>query len=174
MQRDRIKKASKQAMFFKSVLPEPVFYSILSMRFGLQRKELLMRRPLQITLLVFAFIPFALGLMNLITGAAQFMPPEVITASNDSQMRFYAVLFMMPFFITIWIVRNLDIAGPIMAITFGTMALAGVARLYSISQFGLPEPSMIGAIVIEIGVLLFIPWHRAVLRREQAKRAQHA
>ena len=123
-----------------------------------------MRRTLQVTMLVVATIPFVLGVMNLIVGAAQFVPEDALTPSLDSQMRFYAVWFMLPLFITIWIVRNLDIAGPVMAITFGTMALAGLARIFSAYQYGLPEPAMIGATAIEIGVLLFIPWYYAVMR----------
>jgi hypothetical protein len=88
-----------------------------------------MRRTLQITLIIVAAIPLILGLLNLSGGAAAFVPPEAVSPSLDSQMRFYAVWFMLPFFVTIWIVRNLDVAGPIMLITFGTMALAGCARI---------------------------------------------
>jgi hypothetical protein len=40
-----------------------------------------------------------------------------------------------------------------------------VARLYSMLDVGVPEPAMIGAAVVEIATLLFIPWHRAVIRR---------
>lgn len=124
-----------------------------------------MRRTLQITMIAVAAIPFILGVMNLIGGAAAFVPPEAISPSLDSQMRFYAVWFMLPFFLTIWIVRNLDVAGPVMLITFGTMALAGCARIFSAMEYGMPDPRMVAAIVIEIGVLLFIPWHRAVMRQ---------
>ena len=123
-----------------------------------------MRRTFQIALLVAAFIPFALGVMNLIGGAALFVPPEDVTARLDSQMRFYAAASMLPFFIAIWIVRNLDAAGPVLMITLLTIALTGIARLYSVTQYGLPGPEMIAAIVVEIGVILFIPWHRAVVR----------
>lgn len=124
-----------------------------------------MRRALQITMLVVAAVPLALGTMSFVFGAGQFLPPEQVTASLDNQIRFYAVWFTVVFFLTIWCVRNLDIAGPVMRIMFITMALGGVARLFSISQMGLPDPPMIGAAVVEIGVLAFIPWHAAVLRR---------
>ncbi len=124
-----------------------------------------MKRALQIMLIIVAAIPFVLGVRNLIGGAAAFVPPEAITPALDSQMRFYAVWFMLPLFITIWIVRNLETARPVMQITFGTMALAGCARIISALQYGMPEPTMIVAIAIEIGVLLFLPWHRAVMRR---------
>lgn len=127
-----------------------------------------MRRTLQITMIVLSLVPFSLGVMSLINGAAQFLPPEAIFPEIDNQLRFYSVWFMFPFFITIWIVRNLDIAGPVLAISFGTMALGGLARIYSMIDVGMPEPTVIIATAVELGVLLFIPWHRAVVRRDPA------
>ena len=127
-----------------------------------------MKRTFQVTLLIVATIPLLLGILNLILGASHFVPAEQITATLDNQLRFYAVWFTVPFFLAIWSVRNLEIAGPVLRITFIAMAIGGVARLYSIGEFGLPDPPMIGAIVIEIAVLAFIPWHAAVLRQLQA------
>jgi len=106
--------------------------------------------------------------MNLIQGASAFVPPEHVNANLDSMLRFYAVWFSGLFFLTIWCVRNLDSSGPVLMIMFVTMALGGVARLFSMSQIGMPDPPMLGATAIEIGVLLFIPWHRAVVRRSQS------
>ncbi len=127
-----------------------------------------MRRTLQITMLTVAAVPLILGLLNLIAGAEAFVPADQVSADLDSMLRFYAVWFTAVFFLTIWCVRNLDIAGPVMLIMFSTMALGGLARLWSIYQVGMPAPSMIGAAVIEIAVLLFVPWHRAVLKRSAA------
>lgn len=124
-----------------------------------------MKRPLQITMLVVATIPLIIGLINFILGAGRFVPTEQITANLDNQLRFYAIWFTTVFFLTLWCVRNLEIAGPVMRIMFTTMALGGVARLYSMSQFGLPDPPMLVATVLEIGVLAFIPWHAAVMRK---------
>ena len=131
-----------------------------------------MRRTLQWTMLVLSFVPFMLGVMNLVNGAGQFLPPDAVFPEIDSQLRFYSVWFMFFFFITIWIVRNLDTAGPVLTIVYGTMALGGLARLYSMSQVGVPEPAMIGATAVELATILFIPWHRAVIRKGQA--AAHA
>lgn len=123
------------------------------------------RRSFQIALLVVAFIPFVLGVMTLIGGAARFLPEEVVTARLDSQMRYYAIYSMLPLMMSIWIVRNLEIAGPVLLITLGATALGGAARLYSATQYGLPEPAMIGISVFEIGVLLFLPWYRLVIHQ---------
>ena len=129
----------------------------------------MMKRSLQITLLVVAAIPLVLGIMNFFVGAGGFVPADQITASLDSQLRFYAIWFTAVFFLMIWCVRNLEIAGPVMRIVFIVMAVGGVARLYSMSQLGVPEVSMIGATAIEIGVLAFIPWHAAFMRRQRAQ-----
>lgn len=124
-----------------------------------------MRRTFQITMLLVAAIPMVIGIMNFILGAGRFEPADQITANLDNQLRFYAIWFTAVFFLTIWCVRNLEIAGPVMQIMFTTMVLGGAACLYSISQVGLPDPPMIVATVVEIGVLAFISWHAAVMRK---------
>lgn len=129
-----------------------------------------MRRAFQITLLLVAFVPFVLGAMNFFLGAVRFVPDELVTARLDSQMRFSAVWSMLPFLLTIWIVRNLQTAGPVLVTIVAATAAAGVARVISAIQYGLPEPAMIGIITFEIAVLLFIPWHRAILRRTKREK----
>ncbi|MGD1934957.1 MAG: DUF4345 family protein [Candidatus Phaeomarinobacter sp.] len=123
------------------------------------------RRSFQIALLVVAFIPFVLGIMTLIGGAGRFLSEDVVTARLDSQLRYYAIYSMLPLVMSIWIVRNLEIAGPVLFITLGATALGGAARLYSATLYGLQEPVMIGVIVFEIGILLFLPWYRLVIDR---------
>ena len=54
-------------------------------------------------------------------------------------------------------------------ITFGTTALTGVARIFSVTQTGFPGPEMIFAIFIEIGVIVFIPWYRLVVVRAKTQ-----
>ncbi|MEM6616221.1 MAG: DUF4345 domain-containing protein [Pseudomonadota bacterium] len=130
-----------------------------------------MKRALQITMLTVAAVPLMLGIMNLIGGAAAFVPPEHVNANLDNMLRFYAVWFTLVFFLTIWCVRNLEIARPVMVIMFSVMALGGVARLFSMTQVGLPDVPMLVATAVEIGVLGFIPWHAAVMRSSDAASA---
>lgn len=125
-----------------------------------------MKRALQMSMLTAATIPLVLGIVNLVSGAGRFVPVEQINANLDNQLRFYAVWFTAVFFLTIWCVRNLEIAGPVMQIMFVVMALGGVARLYSMNVVGLPDPPMLIATFIEIAVLLFIPWHAYVMRNQ--------
>lgn len=128
-----------------------------------------MRRGLQIAMIAVAAVPLVLGLMNLMGGAGAFVPLEHINANLDNMLRFYAVWFTAVFFLTLWCVRNLNIAGPVMRIMFILMAMGGVARLYSIWQVGLPDIPMLIATGLEIGVLIFIPWHAVVIRRSTAE-----
>ncbi len=125
-----------------------------------------MVRTLQISLIVAGLIPLILGFMNFIGGAeVPWLPDGAGDASTDNQLRFYAIWFTLPFFMAIWMVRNLDRALPIAQIMFGVMALAGLARLFSVSQVGWPAPPMIGAMVIEIVFILFVPWIAYVAQR---------
>ncbi|MEM6462773.1 MAG: DUF4345 family protein [Pseudomonadota bacterium] len=126
-----------------------------------------MRRAFQTTLLLVAFIPFVLGIMTLAQGAVRFAPEASVTAALDSQMRFSALRSMLPFFLTIWIVRNLESSGSVLTIILAATAAGGLARILSATEYGLPHPAMAGVIAFEIGGLLLIPWYRAVTRQTQ-------
>lgn len=118
-----------------------------------------MIRALQVSLIISGIIPLALGIMNFTQGAgAPWLPGGIENPNTESQLRFYAIWFTAPFFFSVWMAMNLSRALPIAIIVFSVMAAAGFARLYSGLQFGWPEPPMIGAMVIEIGFLFFIPW----------------
>ena len=122
-------------------------------------------RSFQFTLLLAAFLPFLLGAMSLLQGAARLVPEEVVTASLDGQVRFWGVRSMLPFFLTIWIVRNVERAEAVLVIVLAATALGGIARLLSVTQYGAPAPAIWAVIAFEVGSLLFIPWYRGVMRQ---------
>jgi len=127
-----------------------------------------LKRALQITMLIVSVIPLALGIVNFYLGSGRIVPTEDVTPNLDSMWRFYSVWFTVVFFLTIWCVRNFDIAGPVMRIMFSVMAVGGLARIYSMTQVGMPDPPMLVATAVEVGVLAFIPWHAAVVGRQNA------
>lgn len=92
-----------------------------------------MRRPLQVAMLFVATAPLVLGLINAITGAGQFVDDSALaddgafTVALDGQLRFSGIWFTLAFFLTVWVVRNLDIAGPVLRIMFAVMAAGGLA-----------------------------------------------
>ena len=126
-----------------------------------------MRRTFQITLLVVAFIPFLLGAMSLIQGAARLVPAELITPELDGQVRFWGIRSMLPFILTVWIVTNLDKAFAVLVIVIATTAAGGLARLVGAYTFGAPDPALIGIIIFEGAVLLFIPWYMHLMKRSR-------
>lgn len=124
-----------------------------------------MRRAFQITLLLVAFIPFLLGAMSLLQGAARLVPENLITTELDGQIRFWGIRSMLPFLLAIWIVAHLERAYTVLVIILLASAAGGVARAFSAMMYGAPQPIMVGVIAFEIAVLLFIPWYRMVVQR---------
>ena len=131
-----------------------------------------MRRTFQVSLVVVGAIPLLLGIVNFTIGSGRIVPEDQVTPNLDSMWRFYSIWFTVAFFLAIWCARNIDISGPVMRIMFSVMAVGGLARIYSIHDVGVPEAPMIGAIIIEIGVLAFIPWHNAIIARQRALPAE--
>lgn len=126
-----------------------------------------MKRTFQITLLVVAFIPFLLGAMSLVVGASRLVPDDLITAEIDGQIRFWGIRSMLPFALTIWIACNLERAYVVLLIVLAATAAGGLARAFAAVLYGPPEPMLIGIIVFEISVLIFIPWYHLVVPRER-------
>ena len=125
-----------------------------------------MKRTLQVALIVAGSVPLALGLMNFVQGAeAPWLPQGDVSPNTDNQARFYAIWFTLPFLMSVWMARNLASALPVAQILFGTMCLAGFARLYSVTQVGWPDPPMIGAMIAEIVLIGFVPWIAYVNRQ---------
>lgn len=129
-----------------------------------------MRRALQTTMLITASVTLVLGIVNAVTGAGQFVDDVAVTVPLDGQLRFSGVWFTLAFFLTVWAVRNLDEAGPVLRIMFTVMALGGLARIYAMVSLGEADPAVVGAAAVEIAVLGFIPWHAAVVKRTATTR----
>ena len=118
-----------------------------------------MRRTFQITLLCVAFIPCLLGAMSLFQGAERLIPADLVTTELDGQVRFWGIRSMLPFFLTLWIVTNLDKAYAVLVIVIGGTVAGGLARLVAVYKYGEPDPALMGIIAFELAVLLFIPWY---------------
>lgn len=75
-----------------------------------------MKRALQSTMIVLASIPLVRGVMNAVAGANGVVPAEQVTVDLDSLLRANGVWFTVVFFLTVWCVRNLEMAGSIIRI----------------------------------------------------------
>ena len=127
-----------------------------------------MRRAFQITLLFVAFIPFIMGAMSLIQGAERLVPADLVTTELDGQVRFWGIRSMLPFFLAIWIVMNMERAFTILVIVLGATAAGGLARVAAALKYGAPEPALMGIIAFELATLLFIPWYKRVVQQGRA------
>lgn len=126
-----------------------------------------MIRTFQISLLFAAFIPFLLGAMSLIQGAERLVPTDFITTELDGQVRFWGIRSMLPFFLAIWIVMNMESAFAVLVIVICATAAGGLARIAAAFKYGAPEPALMGIIAFEIAALLFIPWYKRVIQSSQ-------
>lgn len=120
----------------------------------------------QIVLVGSNAVPLLTGLLATFTGAALFVPVEQITTDFHAQIRVYGIWFTGVFWLSLWMAFNIKTCGPVLKIEFSLMALAGVLRVYTMVTAGeFPPTTLVGA-VVEIATLLFIPWHRYVLKQE--------
>jgi len=125
-----------------------------------------MTRLFQIVLVGSNIVPLLTGLLAAFTGAALFVPGEQIATDFDAQVRVYGIWFSGIFWLSLWMAFNIKTCGPILKIVFSLVALAGVLRVYTMVTAGeFPTTTLVGA-VVEIATLLFIPWHRYVLKQE--------
>lgn len=95
-----------------------------------------MKRSFQITIVVLNVVPLLTGILALVTGAALFVSEDVITTDFDAQIRVYGIWFTAIFFLSVWIALNVETAGSIVKLTFILVAIAGVARVYSMVTLG--------------------------------------
>ncbi len=122
-----------------------------------------MRLAFQVALLAVAFVPFVLGALSLFQGAGPLIPVEFLTPELDGQVRFWGVRSMLPFLLSNWIVANLERARTVLMIVLGATAAGGLARIAAAVHYGAPEPVTVGIIVLELAVLLFIPWYNKIV-----------
>ena len=67
-----------------------------------------MRRGLQITVFILSLIPAWYGFRNSIAGAAQFLPPEHLTAAIDGQFRFQSAWYFGLALILWWMIPQIE------------------------------------------------------------------
>jgi len=101
----------------------------------------------------------------MIMGVGLFVPPEQAGTDFAAQVRVYAIWFTGVFFMCLWIARNIEISGPVLAILATLITLAGASRVYTMVELGEFTPSTMFAAVVEMAVCLFIPWHRYLLKQ---------
>lgn len=124
-----------------------------------------MRRLFQIVLVGSNLVPLILGIAVAINGVSFLLPDQQVGADIAAQIRVYAIWFTGIFFLSVWIAFNIETSGPILKIVFALVASAGASRLFTMFSLTVFPTSTMIAAIIEIGTILFIPWHSYLLRK---------
>jgi hypothetical protein len=95
------------------------------------------QRVVQVCLFIVAVIATLGGCLQMVLGE-----PET-TARLDNVHRFMAGVYLSSGFIAFWAARTIRQQGTLVYLIALGVLLAGIGRLVSISQVGLPEPSAV-------------------------------
>ncbi len=119
------------------------------------------RRRLQWTLAALAAVPVASAAGEIVRGP-QGVPggSPAVTPTVDSSLR-YANVFKLAVGPVIWSQLGNVERSPATSFAVSTIAVGGLARLWSWQQSGRPHPITVGAIALEvIGGPLLLAWQR--------------
>ncbi|WP_078292422.1 DUF4345 domain-containing protein [Mycobacterium sp. D16R24] len=92
----------------------------------------------------------AIGLYHLIGGPGTVIGGGGITASNDSQERFFAGLFAVYSAAWIWVARQSPIPGIAIRFLAAGLLVGGLGRVASLIDSGVPHPFWIVMLAVEI------------------------
>lgn len=124
------------------------------------------RRGLQVVLALLGALAIALGLVTVTTGAAHMPDGGGVSASVDSELRFFAVWFVVAGVLALRASASPEHATGLVRALCVALVLGGLARLWSIVTVGTPHPIFVANMAAEFlipGVLL--PWQSVVARR---------
>ena len=126
-----------------------------------------MKRTLQVILIVLAIIPLGFGALNLIIGAARFLPAENVTAAIDSQLRFQSAWYLALAAIILWIVPRIDRETALFRIIIVGLFVGGVARAWSWYTLGAPPVGMQFGMYLELALPLLLPLQARIAREHK-------
>ena len=121
----------------------------------------MVHRITQVCLFAVALIAITGGMLQMVLGEPQ------TSARLDNVHRFMAGVYLSTGFINFWAARTIRTQGALVYLLALGVFMAGVGRLVSISQVGLPEPAAVwlAYMIPELVLPFVIAWtHRAALR----------
>ncbi|MBF9352060.1 hypothetical protein BKG80_08180 [Mycobacteroides chelonae] len=95
-------------------------------------------------------ICLAIGLYHLIGGAGTVIGGGAVTASTDSQERFFSGLFAVYGAAWIWVARRSPIPGTAIRFLAAGLLVGGLGRVASLIDSGQPHPFWIVMLAVEI------------------------
>ena len=123
-----------------------------------------MRRGLQIVLGILSLMPLTFGLLNTVFGAKLFVPEEALTTAIDSQFRFQSAWYLGLAAIIWWIIPKVERQTTLFRVIVFFIFLGGLARVLSAATVGMPANDMFFGMILELCVLVLIPWQARVAR----------
>jgi hypothetical protein len=123
------------------------------------------KRALQITMGTLALIPVTTGLVGLLGLRDPLyvrfgVVPNVVL---DSNLRFFAGVWLGVGVTLFVILRRIERHGPIFRALWAMIFLGGLGRVLSIVDAGWPPVPFLGVLALELlGAPLFVLWHRRV------------
>lgn len=125
-----------------------------------------MLRGLQTLLVVVGAVMVVAGSSTVIGGADLIPGVETVTPSVDSEMRFYAVWYVVGGLFLLRAVPRIGAETFVIRVIAGAFFLAGCARVLSWLAVGRPHPFAVALMVIELVLpLVIVPWQRALGKR---------
>ncbi len=109
-----------------------------------------MRRSLQVFLALFGSVAIAIALLHIVFGPSAIPGSVPVNATMDSEDRFYATLFGAYGVALLWCVKDVEQKSRVVYFLLVTFFVAGLARVVSIAEVGLPDPFFVAMLALEL------------------------
>jgi len=123
-----------------------------------------MKRGLQIILFILSLIPLYFAVTGFMGGAAGLNGGAAVAADLDNQFRYLSAFYLMLTFLIWYIIPAPEAHTGILRIAILAIFLGGLARLYSYTNVGTPQPSMMAGMALELGAPLLAVWQNMVVK----------
>lgn len=123
------------------------------------------RAALQVFLTILGLIAAAAGLTTALGGVQTIVGAEVVSATVDSEMRFYAVWYFGAGVLLLRAAARLESEGRTIFLIALLFFFAGCARALSWAMVGRPHALSLALMTIELALpFVVLPWQAAVSR----------
>ena len=126
-----------------------------------------MKLGLQIVLGILSLIPVFFGVTGLLYGAEQLMPEgQTAPPALDNQFRYWAGFYFVLAFLLWWAIPNIERHTTLLRIVCLALVIGGTGRLISYLTVGEGGPDQFGAMILEIGSVIFVFWQARLPKEE--------
>ena len=123
-------------------------------------------RGLRILLTIVGVVMLVAGSLTVVLGASSVLGTDDVTAEVDSEMRFYAVWYVVAGAFLLRATRRIESETWTIRLIAVAFFVAGCSRILSWVAVGRPHLSQLMLMVIELILpLVVIPWQASVARR---------